>query len=166
MDVSVISPMRLGGLCLVLCCCSCGCRSGFFLSLLDVFWPLSAPVPFTWNYFLYYTPTSGLLLLYSTLDIVGMHSNGPKRLLNCPTWMFHCAFSKEKDPTVSIGAGCNLSKKSFKPLREQLLLDKSNVSCKDLCHIVVVIVVVLHPNSQFFEYGIRTLYCLSHRQLS
>ena len=57
-------------------------------------------------------------------------------------------------------------KKYLKPLREQLLFEKSNVSCKDLCHIVVVIVVVLHPNSQFFEYGIRTLYCLSHRQLS
>ena len=60
-------------------------------------------------------------------------------------------------------------KKYLKPLREQLLLEKSNVSCKDLCHVVVVVVVVVvvsHPNSQFFEYGVRTLYCLSHRQLS
>ena len=66
-------------------------------------------------YFLYNTPTrsrrllSGLLLLYSILDIVSVHSNGPRRLLNCPTWMIHCAIPKEKNTTVSIVDGCNLS---------------------------------------------------------
>ena len=112
MSVSAGKYYGLGSLCSLVGGCSRGCRSGFSLSLLDVLWLLS-PCSI---HFLYYTLArsrrllSGLLLLYSTLDIVGIHSNGPKRFLNCPTWMIHCTFPK-KNTTVSIVVDeCNLSK--------------------------------------------------------
>ena len=102
MDVSVISPMSLEACAQYCAVVAVGAGVGFFSLYLMFCDPCSI-------YFLYYTPTSVLLLLYSTLDIVGMHGNGPKRLLNCPTWMIHCAVPKEKNTTVSIVDGCNLS---------------------------------------------------------